>query len=623
MSTQNTIALLALSTFVVSCSDWGFTLFQRDPCRRDPAACPPEDEPRQCDTLAAPRQPITELVCKRETSEWSAELFWEQALPTNGGTRYVLPPDRAHPADGALLSGLNTTVVDDVPYFDVRRGVDGTLIPKIAIPDAEYTSTPHVEADGSIWTVVGFEDGRLSAMSFDGRTTVIPNGETGGYPYSAPLGDFNADGVLDRGGARRIFDRDNNIIVQVSDAIDAPLNQLVDIVATADVTGDGRRELLSYNGIVRRGSHYLCRTEPATHFVVADLELNGEVDILTSGWGYGGEPSKLQILSPQCEPLKSTTPSDVLPPGAIDSGSSIVAVAPLLQPDRMAIAIQVSLFGELRAELGASGLAIFDHELRFVRLVSRVGLPVADLDGDGVYEGLASKPWTDRSQPRPDGIYVFDFRTSEYHLLTEGILGAGPATFADIDGDGRGELVATVIDEEGQAWIRAFKGAGPGFAAALPFQPTWALPYLYNPDGTPSKDPIRWDRVGMYGANPGGGWWAAVDADLRVRFTDVCESDCSEGWLTYTVQVGNHGHGDVGADVLVRVYGERDTERTMLSEQRYRDVYSGEWSAAEPIAVRYQGQAFDRLRAVVQPDGWESQECDKTNNEAIWNLDCP
>jgi hypothetical protein len=119
---------------------------------------------------------------------------------------------------------------------------------------------------------------------------------------------------------------------------------------------------------------------------------------------------------------------------------------------------------------------------------------------------------------------------------------------------------------------------------------------------------------------PTGGWWAAVDADLRVRFTDLCTTDCPEGWLTYTVQVGNHG--DVGADVLVRVYGERGDERTLLSEQRYRDVNSGQWNAAEPVSVQFQGDPFDRLRAVVEPDAWESQECDKTNNEAVWNLDC-
>jgi hypothetical protein len=612
-----------------ACSDWGFSPFPRDPCRRDPAACLPDEPDRTCAGAPASAGPVPALVCPRDVPGYRGRLFWEQPSGGNVRINVIVPPDRSSSADGSLIPYDGAPPAEAPDRWGMRRGVDGAWVPKLSSDPLVNSLPPHVEADGSIWVIETLEDYSIRMRSFDGRTHPIPRpaDDLSIYPNGHPMGDFDGDGWLDRGALEWVANRRNEIIASVREApsdSDARRPQVGGQAATADVDGDGRRELMNYNGIVRRDSHYLCRTDTPRFFFTADVERDGKVEIVTME-ASSTTPRRLSILGPDCQAKKSVFLDEAYPPGVMKLTSNLRIVAPVLQPDRLAFVVSVRTEPPLAEVYRGQAFAVFDHDLNFVRFAQfSLTNVVVDLDGDGVYELITTPPWIDRSQPEPEGLAALDFRTGEYHVIAEKgrIDSTRGAAFADIDGDGRGEIVASMVDADGKRWLRAYKGEGPGYAAAMPFWPTPTLPHLYNPDGTPSKEPVRWDRVGLYNAMPTGGWWAGVDADLRVRFTDVCDADCPQGWLTYTVQVGNHGHGDVGADVLVRVYGERGAERTLLSEQRYRDVDAGQWNAAESVSVRFQGEPFDRLRAVVEPDGWDSQECDKTNNEAVWNLDC-
>jgi hypothetical protein len=647
MNRTTPLALALTSLLAIACSDWGFTPFRRDPCRRDPAACLPDD-PRACDGAAAPASTITELVCPLRTSKWQAELYWEVEVDARQAMRIggVLPPSSpgepsviwvpvVRPKDGS----------DSLHELHGYLGNDGALIPVVTVEHPPQFGRPQIDRHGVTWFPVSLTEWDDVSeierslgtwlVSVHGGRVRLPDGIEGApqYRYTSP-GDFDGDGELDMWGNEYMFDHNGALRFEArTQRRSGSLPWAEPIGAIADVTGDGRREYLFSDGFFRQDGHFACRS-PHTHssFAVVDVDGDSRPEVLALNNKLEPAPRTLSILDGQCRVLRSVNLEDALPSNAMlpnGFGPVLMAIAPMLRRDKPAFLVEMRrISDDPDRPRWSHAWALFDHDLTFVRLIDRVSTlasPLVDLDGDGIYE-LLDRP-VDGNEIVGRGLWVLDLRSGERRqLIDAALVGQGDSAyaFADIDGDGRGEIVLIAEDDDGRRFLRTYKGAGPGFAAAWRFETfRWAgasQPYLFNPDGTPSQEPVRYDRLGLYNATPSGGWWAAVDADLRVRFTDLCTTDCPEGWLTYTVRVGNHG--DVGADVLVRVYGERGDERTLLSEQRYRDVNSGQWNAAEPVSVRFQGAPFDRLRAVVEPDGWESQECDKTNNEAVWNLDC-
>lgn len=443
------------------------------------------------------------------------------------------------------------------------------------------------------------------------------------------FGDFTGDGRVEVFGGTSVYDLSGNELIRTIEENER--GHTMYYAPIADLNGDGRREMLTYLGFVDQRGHYRCRVdERRAWFHLLDVDADGRPEVLVLFAPDERGQHRLAILGSDCAVMDEVVFSEVVPnPAEILSMSTgpllITMIAPFLERDRPSFVVSFSRRHSDTGRFIMGKGALFDHELNFIQEMNMDGFRgsaiAADLNGDGLYELIVTS-WRDDNGEPIMGPAVVEPSSGIITLLDDVDDVGSYLVYADIDGDGRGEIVANVRDHDGQRYIRAYKGAGPGFAAAWPFEYHTQAPYLHNPDGTPSQEPVRYDRLAMFNAMPSGGWWVGMNSDLRVRFTDVCEADCPEGSLTFTVQVGNHGYGDVGNDVIVRIYGERGAEQTLLAEQRYRDVNAGQWNEAEPITVRFQGEPFDRLRAVVAGDGYDVQECDTDNNEAIWNLSC-
>jgi hypothetical protein len=216
---------------------------------------------------------------------------------------------------------------------------------------------------------------------------------------------------------------------------------------------------------------------------------------------------------------------------------------------------------------------------------------------------------------------IVDARTGEYHEFETDILGR--TLVADVDGDRSAEIVSTgLAKSDGSAFVRVYGSVGTPWRPATTASDVFPMPAHLNPDGSMSKEPTDWSRVGMIHASPTWAWWWGVGSDLVVRFADVCEERCAEGRLTVWAQVGNQGAEDVGRPVRVRVYGTRRGNEELLGEQVYPTVPSGQWLESRPIEVSYEGAQYERLRAVVEGADWTVDECEPGNNEAEYVLGC-
>jgi hypothetical protein len=631
-STSRTLSAVLLLT--LGCSDQGFSIFGRDPCRRDPAACPPDEEPGICVGASASGEPIDQRVCDSPGADFRAVKFWEHRPEVAGGS--VPGPRQLFTAslDGGpsepLLSIARMNNLDGGrAEWVFLRGRDGGEVVGFA---GNWNSTSGlliVDHDLKPWArgQVNWEPVLMSPQGVVRPQAPTPPGSTQA-DGALMFGDFTGDGGVEMFGGTSVYDLDGNELVRTLDDRDRSRTAVWDPVA--DVTGDGRRELLTYRGYLNERGHYHCRVDDKwAYFRVLDVDFDGRPEVLVTFAPADNGDERVAILDGSCNALREIVLHNAIPNGGEVPRNPVarpfLVVAPLLQRNSPAFAIPIVRQDRDTGQVFSNRSAVFDHELNFIRELywapGRGASVAADLNGDGVFEIIVTE-WRDERDNRIVGPAVVDARTGKVTVLDDVADVGQHLVYADIDGDGRGEIVVSVRDHDGQWYIRAYKGAGPGFAAAWPFEYYTQAPYLHNPDGTPSREPVRYDRLAMFNAMPSGGWWVGMNSDLRVRFTDVCDEDCSAGSLTFTVQVGNHGYGDVGNDVLVSVYGERGGERTLLSEQRYRDVNAGQWNDAEPVTVRFQGEPFDRLRAVVTGDGYDVQECDTDNNEAVWNLDC-
>jgi len=240
------------------------------------------------------------------------------------------------------------------------------------------------------------------------------------------------------------------------------------------------------------------------------------------------------------------------------------------------------------------------------------GCSTWDLNADGAMEVVFAGEQT---------LYVLDGATGAerftwgYRSNTNVELPA----IADVDGDGHGEIVISGQGSEGGVALTVLENDGPGWGPAGLWR-NWDSSMTNLPDdGTVPARPIApWLGPGVFR-----GRTTSASPDLRVSITDGCIADCQYGPTRVAVQVSNAGtlSAPAGARLVlnaVETDGSREVASAVLPE-----IAAGTSLDTLVFDLRPGGIGSDGFQVIVDADGIVN-ECDETNNEAIWDeVLCP
>lgn len=426
-----------------------------------------------------------------------------------------------------IASDLNGDGLQD--YLRVGYSI---VTPFLGAGNRTYTRLPSFETGTNlIGSIAGdFErDGRLDLAILSNFSEAVfiyaGNGDgtfgpaidrTFQYKFEGGLvtEDFTGDGILDIAAA---VEADDQVAIRpgkgdgtFGEAIRTPAGVGPVLLASADMNGDGRRDLVvgvrnwrfpppevlpqgsilvllgNGDGTFRTATSYDTGFDPqALH--VRDLDGDGAADVLVAngtdsagtvtpdlsffhgnGNGTLGPEARLSAGAENHEPFGWTRPLGLASGDLDGDGRRDIVVAMSGLP-------QSGVPGTVRVLRGMTGGA-FGDPVTVAATVSSSALSVADLDGDGD-DDIAVAAWYFYSDPFPGRTYIFD-PGGLYVLLNDGHgaftnsgllpAGSGPTDVqvADLNADGVPDLVA--INQAGYAAVLPGRGGGE-FGAAMNF----------------------------------------------------------------------------------------------------------------------------------------------------------
>jgi len=402
-----------------------------------------------------------------------------------------------------------------------------------------------------------------------------------------------------------------------------------------DVDGDGRLDLVMGAGVSTMTGETLCRVDPYEAYghpdgavYLLDIDADEVPEVLVVPKWQRDEPrvgrGKLRLQSLDCKVSAQFDAADI--DDKADRFNHILHIAPFIHSERPAIVAEVFY----PSDSGRTGraYALFDHNLEFRGFIPLTSTIAVDLNGDGLYDLIGGnyREFTTLDEHEHavsvSNLYHFDPRTGVTTTLSEDFLG-NRCRFVDADLDGHGELICQSRRPRSDDTTRliAFEPDGEPWAPAWHFHHEPFIPYLYLPDGHFNPLPPSWRDTGMYRAMPSVDITRGTGSDLVARIADVCSEECERGWWTVWPQIGNIGEAHALRPVRLDLFGRRDDAEVLLHTVTVPHVQAGRWLPADP--VRVPAADYTALRAVVSGDGWEPDECDTTNNDDVWTLECP
>jgi subtilisin family serine protease len=396
---------------------------------------------------------------------------WNTAgLPAN---RYTISLEVALTAGGTLTEQVRTIVDPTLhPGWPIQLGL---IVDWSVLSIADHLAAADVDRDGRADLLVGYGD-TVRIFNGDGAMlpgwprTVDPGGQGDRTQRSPAVGDLTGDGVPEviaatNGG--RVFVWSSNgtpiapwPLTKSGTALD---------VAAADVNGDGRDEIvvtgwsgvidvIGVNGVSLPGWPRVLSGTALLPPVIGDVGGDGTREILVAG-NYA--PSNLWLLSStgQILPGWPRALNASAPPGGIYYSYPAMGE---LDDDATR---------EIVAGSGDGRVFVFNHDGTDVpgwpraTVTARVNSPgVGDLDGDGRAEVVAGLDDYVENGVRLNALYAWRrdgtllpgwpvrINASNSHFF-----GMGGVALADVDGDGRGDVV---VSNDGVDQLAAYTSAG-------------------------------------------------------------------------------------------------------------------------------------------------------------------
>ncbi len=511
--------------------------------------------------------------------------------------------------DGDGTSEVVIIVTDDA-LIDARvvalNGTDGTV--RWTWPNALATggvAIADVTGDGNADVVAYNEDGRPVALDARGRQIWASARAPSSADYPPiTVADLEGD------GAPEVL-ADDAVLNGATGARKFSLNVSATpdpyrMAAVGDVDGDGDQEI-AFDGRLFDSDGTLlwdsgARGSYGMWPILIDADDDGDVEIGFVGDEWTLLDARGRVLFQQ--PYGVAQPG---PPCAGDFDGDLTAEVAWPAYDAL---VMYELDGTPRWSApitDASGLA---------------GCSGYDLDGDGALEVLYADEVAFR---------ILDGRTGNPRFAdndhTSGTVFEYPVP-ADIDGDGRGEIVTVRNDMDDGPFVVAWEHDGDGWT---PAGPTWAVHdfAITNvlPDGeVPARPLPSWEVYNVYRAR------VAVDAlgppDLVAAITDVCLADCAFGPVRLAIQVANQGGEAVAAGTWLSLYAlETDGTRRWLGRFAMPVLPPLTAVAGFEVPLRVEDIGTAGWEAVIDDDGTGTgrvEECDEANNVGAWtDVTCP
>jgi hypothetical protein len=577
---------------LAGCTDYDFSIVP--PPDTDP---PDTDQPGFCEMVDQGSGPVAEPVnCVDPEVPPLApvEVAWRHRVGARG---LVAGPVLDTNGDGVVDERDPPILValepGDGPGHALVFSHQGDLLARSPAPVTQPILADLVAPDGAeVW--FGSADGTVWRYDADG---FAPHGEASVTEFLAVV-NLNAEGRGVLVGANGSSYEPATGRIQ---GISGEANRFAPPQVQRD---DGKLKMVTTHGVFGPDGARECSTPLAnTVVVVADLDDDGGDDLLALGpVGRSERPIGL-VEQRSCltrRILNAWSGDDV---GVYPLG---VALADFRGEGRSDIAVSVwqqqgNTYGTSMYFLEGVHRWTTWHSSAQSRQYVRSPIGV-DLDGDGASEVISSGPT------------ILDGETGA--ILTDlPVAGAidhseNPIVVLDLDLDGHTEIVVATSSE-----VVAFRGGEHGWA---PAPSIWNQPAFNGTNVLPNgKVPTT-----VATAAAAGNRYRAIPptltrrnrgSDLVVRILAVCGEECDRGWGYATVQVGNQGLRAIDGPVGMSLYGYRGAEPTLLAYDFYRYLPPSRWQPSQSYAFEIDG-GYDDLWAVVEPEGWELDQCGSRND---------
>ncbi len=233
-------------------------------------------------------------------------------------------------------------------------------------------------------------------------------------------------------------------------------------------------------------------------------------------------------------------------------------------------------------------------------------MTLADLDGDGRHEVIV-RVWETLAVLDGDGVELARLSNAECNCS----YWIGAPAVVDVDADGLAEIVVP-------AWpdVAVVENPLGGWDVAGADEP-WANIDKFPGDRTldgqvtgPADEPWTDPSTNVWQGLPAASAEIDVWADLSGEIVDVCEH---EGTATVTAYVNNHGPDDTDADVVVVLRSSDGVDLGQATLPAGLPTATGRAVGIEIAAA----DAVDTLELIVD-EGGAIPECDEGNNHATW-----